>query len=165
MIKTNTLIFTNLTPDIFNDNNTVIRDVLQPYSHLERLVAIKSFGRILAVFNDTNVAIQIKTTLHLTKLPGHDFIMGVYYGQHTDLHQLNQENNSNNLRVPELQKNFLISPPGSPAIGWIQTIESDPVSGGITEDICENAMSYVSLSDCFVMVNFSYVGRRVIDGS
>jgi Calcipressin len=42
--------------------------------------------------------------------------VGVYFGQHTDLNQLNPEQGKrlNLLNVPELERNFLISPPGSP---------------------------------------------------
>ncbi|KAI8813747.1 hypothetical protein BJ742DRAFT_377668 [Cladochytrium replicatum] len=37
------------------------------------------------------------------------------------------------LQVPPFEKNFLLSPPGSPPIGWVQTKEAGPVPGGHSE--------------------------------
>ena len=53
----------------------------------------------------------------------------------------------NLLQVPELERNFLLSPPGSPPIGWVQQPEAGPVPGGFSEDIMEHAFSFVSLVD------------------
>lgn len=37
------------------------------------------------------------------------------------------------MHVPPLERNFLISPPGSPYLGWEQTKEDGPCEGGILE--------------------------------
>ncbi len=37
------------------------------------------------------------------------------------------------LHVPPLERNFLISPPGSPYLGWQQIREEGPSEGGILE--------------------------------
>ena len=34
------------------------------------------------------------------------------------------------LQVPQAEKNFLLSPPGSPPVGWVQLQESGPAQGG-----------------------------------
>lgn len=114
VIQTNTLIFTNLNPQVFEKACTVLKEKLDAYGHLEKLVALKSFGRILCVFNDTKVAIQIKEDLHKSNLLG--IYLGVYFGQHTDLNCLDPEAGKrlNLLQVPEQERNFLLSPPGSP---------------------------------------------------
>jgi hypothetical protein len=39
------------------------------------------------------------------------------------------------LKVPELEKNFLISPPGSPPVGWEPAKEEPPNSTPLADDI------------------------------
>lgn len=36
------------------------------------------------------------------------------------------------LTLPPTSRNFLLSPPGSPSVGWVQTSESEPSKGGFT---------------------------------
>jgi len=54
-------------------------------------------------------------------------VLKVYYGEHTDL---TAPVSNNLLQVPPVEKNFLLSPPGSPPIGWVQSTESVPSRGG-----------------------------------
>ncbi|KAJ3273246.1 hypothetical protein HDV01_004604 [Terramyces sp. JEL0728] len=68
---------------------------------------------------------------------------------HTDLNWLNPEPSirMSYLNIPEPERNFLLSPPGSPPVGWLQTAESEPKPGGFCESIEERALSFVSLND------------------
>ncbi|KAI8930342.1 Calcipressin-domain-containing protein [Entophlyctis helioformis] len=146
-IATNTLILTNLTPEAFEQQGQAVRDLLQQsYGSLARLVILKSFGRMLAVFADTHVAMRAKTELHKTQFQNKE--LRVYYGQHTDLNQLdpNAGVRLNLLQVPEIERNFLLSPPGSPPVGWEQPKEAHPVAGGHSEALIELHMSALSLA-------------------
>ena len=81
----------------------------------------------------TTVAMQVKDELHRTEFIGQKLL--VYYGQHTNLELLDPATSALAqaealLRVPDTARTFLLSPPVSPPIGWIQTVESAPVAGG-----------------------------------
>lgn len=45
------------------------------------------------------------------------------------------ENDPYHLRPPPIEKNFLISPPGSPPVGWEQIKEDPPNSAPLAEDL------------------------------
>jgi hypothetical protein len=60
------------------------------------------------------------------------------------------------LSVPALSRNFLISPPGSPPVGWEQTLEEapnvkslpeDPASGGGWGEELERALRFLSVGE------------------
>lgn len=50
---------------------------------------------------------------------------------------LDQLHNPNLLRPPQLEKNFLISPPGSPPVGWEQIREDPPNSTPLADDLID----------------------------
>ena len=54
---------------------------------------------------------------------------------------------SNYLTVPGVDKNFLISPPGSPPIGWEPIKEDPPNTQTLAEDLVEALKSVQSLND------------------
>ncbi|KAJ3415646.1 hypothetical protein HDV05_004522 [Chytridiales sp. JEL 0842] len=130
LTPTNTLILTNLTPPDFEDNGKIIRELLGPFGRVLRLTLLKSFNRILAVFESCEDADMAKRSLHKERVGGREW--RVYFGEHTDLNLLQPNPNPQPLllQVPATEKNFLLSPPGSPPVGWVQGREEGPNPGG-----------------------------------
>ncbi|KAJ2312721.1 hypothetical protein IWW54_001924 [Coemansia sp. RSA 2705] len=95
---------------------------LEACGALWHFAKLKSFQRCLAVFHDTRDAQTAMRLLNGTTVLG-DNKMRMYYSMHTELSQQN-----NLLNVPDQEKLWLISPPGSPPIDWRQTREHPPNS-------------------------------------
>ncbi len=51
------------------------------------------------------------------------------------------------LKVPEIEKNFLLSPPGSPPLDWRQAKESAPYTGGHSALFSDAEFQHFSLND------------------
>ncbi|TPX35230.1 hypothetical protein SmJEL517_g02306 [Synchytrium microbalum] len=128
---TNTLILVGIPPEGYEDSARHIRTVLERFGVVRRITLLKSFGRILCTFDVTRAALNARRELHDTVFCGNEPIR-VYFGQHTDLDQLTQPTISR-LQVPHPEKNFLLSPPGSPPVGWVQIQEGGPSAGGHAE--------------------------------
>lgn len=83
-------------------------------------IYLKSFHRVRVTFNKEENAKEAKKYLH-----GHLFLgyeLGVFLAQ-----RRSSLNSNSNLKPPPLTKQFLISPPASPPVGWEQSRESHPV--------------------------------------
>lgn len=61
--------------------------------------------------------------------------MRVYRHDPTPLSPTDGEEGNHYLRPPKVEKNFLISPPGSPPVGWEQIREDPPNSTPLAEDL------------------------------
>ncbi|KAI9193435.1 Calcipressin-domain-containing protein [Polychytrium aggregatum] len=133
-IQTNTLIFTNLEPEAFLDGGEALVAFVQSAVETKpvRLTPLKSLNRFLMIFESSDIASMVRESLHKTDFLGKRLM--VYYGQQSDINTLStgESVKINLLQVPKIERNFLLSPPGSPPVGWVQPEESGPSAGGHT---------------------------------
>ncbi|KAJ2479605.1 hypothetical protein IWW56_002968 [Coemansia sp. RSA 2131] len=116
---------TNSLVVLFDDYSDAACDALrvklEACGALWHFAKLKSFQRCLAVFHQTSDAQTAMSTLNSTSVLG-DNKLRIYYSTYTPLTQPQD----NLLNVPEQEKLWLISPPGSPPIDWRQTRELPP---------------------------------------
>ncbi|KAJ3333075.1 carbohydrate-binding module 1 protein [Blyttiomyces sp. JEL0837] len=101
---------------------------------------------MMAIYTSPNSALQARHEItHKSQHnpqqlpPGLDHLR-IYYGESTDLESITNPDISlqaSLLKVPALEKNFLLSPPGSPPIGWVQGVECGPNPGGHAQAMLE----------------------------
>ncbi|KAJ2719492.1 hypothetical protein GGI07_005190 [Coemansia sp. Benny D115] len=98
-----------------------VHQLLTEIGPLWHFATLKSFERCLAVFVHTGDAQEAVSRLHLSELSNGNTIK-LYYSMHTTP----TVGNGGFLNVPEQEKLWLISPPGSPPLDWRQTREEPP---------------------------------------
>lgn len=83
-------------------------------------IYLKTFHRARVTFANEEYAKEAKKYLHGQHFLGYE--LGIFLVQ-----RQSSLNNNSNLKPPPQTKQFLISPPASPPVGWEQTLESHPV--------------------------------------
>ncbi|CCG80589.1 Putative uncharacterized protein [Taphrina deformans PYCC 5710] len=118
---TDTLIITNLPSETFQSENIKkFRQEVAQIGSVVKWIPLKSFIRVIASFRTTEDAIHVRHALHKTLAGGS--VVYVYYAESLSA----KLDTSGLLQVPELERNWLISPPGSPPVGWTQVREDAP---------------------------------------
>ncbi|ORY94105.1 Calcipressin [Syncephalastrum racemosum] len=162
-IATNTLLVPNIPSSFFTYQAALeaIKDCFQQFGTIYVFVAMKGFARLMIIYEETKCAMEAKRkldktslcwtttsqqdgceTVHVTSIGGmttdtidkngQTMELRVYFGQHNPI---NPDLSQLQLQVPESEKNFLISPPGSPCEGWQQTAESPPNTAVLASDL------------------------------
>ncbi|ORY73386.1 Calcipressin-domain-containing protein, partial [Protomyces lactucae-debilis] len=119
---TNTLILTNLPADVFNATSLaqlreVIEQACEAPQAIRHWIPLKSFTRIVISFATVDLARNLRASLQETVVSGRQ--IRIFYAPNMDVCVTNR------LEVPPLERNWLISPPGSPPVGW-QSAREDP---------------------------------------
>ncbi|KZT53880.1 Calcipressin [Calocera cornea HHB12733] len=147
---TNTLIIPNLPPAFFAPSVLeALKQHFASYGELYAWTPLKGFKRILVVYYDAEDAEAARESDNL--VIGHErepilsevapaseegedplpaFTLRVYRGDPTPLNR-----QTSTLHPPEIEHNYLISPPGSPPVGWEQTREEPPNQDTLAHDL------------------------------
>ncbi|KAI1321648.1 hypothetical protein EDD11_003128 [Mortierella claussenii] len=131
-VPTNTLTITDLDNHHFDEQSTFLsslRAQTELFGQVCFFSPIKSFHRVFVVYQSVFDAQRAKALLHNTRFQG--ITLRVYFGQHTEL-SIDPERYY--LHLPEkISKTAteptggLISPPGSPPVGYVDDEEMEAV--------------------------------------
>lgn len=145
---TNSLILVHLPDEIFTHPPLAasLLDLLHAFGELASWTPLPSFGRALIVYEVVQGARRAKEALDwlpLIEEGGMDEddarpekgptsyklesknVLRAYFGPQTTLPLHQHGDGMDHLEVPTTDRNFLISPPGSPPVGW-EPIKEDP---------------------------------------
>ncbi|KAI9028509.1 Calcipressin-domain-containing protein [Hyaloraphidium curvatum] len=94
------------------------------YGELRRVVPLRSFGRVIVAFAKPADAARARRELpaRVAALPG--LAQAKVFA--ADGLPRDDDDPDRFLQVPHAEKNFLLSPPGSPPVGWVQGFEAGP---------------------------------------
>ncbi|KAI8051973.1 Calcipressin-domain-containing protein [Syncephalis plumigaleata] len=87
---------------------------------IHKFIPLPSFARVMVVMRRETDALRIKLAFDRANWSGQE--IRVYFGEHTSL----EEKKNTLLGVPDNDRLWLISPPGSPPVDWESTREDPP---------------------------------------
>ncbi|MCI4393574.1 calcipressin-1 isoform X1 [Pangasianodon hypophthalmus] len=116
----NALIACKVPDEVFND--TRVKDQFETLFHQFDVGVyfqfFKSFRRVRINFTNAVAAAQARVKLHKSDFNGKE--MRLYFAQSVHI-------GSPRLEPPKPEKQFLISPPASPPVGWEQSQDATPI--------------------------------------
>ncbi|KAL0078605.1 Calcipressin [Phycomyces blakesleeanus] len=162
-IATNTLLIPDIPKNFFACSSAMkqIEEKFAEFGTISQFILMKGFGRIMVIYEETMAAIKAKLEIDRATLfwkqenenveiiaMGKDLEniwnantleIRIYFGQHNPI---NPDLALSRLQVPDLERNFLISPPGSPFEDWEQTLESPPNKAVLASDLSHALADY-----------------------
>jgi len=145
---TNTLVLAGIPQSFFHPAVIgALRDHFALYGELHTFAPIRAFGRAIIVYYEERAAEKGKLSLdgiEVGGVPGYPLVtLRVYRGDPTPLEPplIQSESDSPHKRdpyhlaPPSPTKNFLISPPGSPPVGWEPIKEEPPNATPLADDL------------------------------
>jgi len=134
--RTNTLVLTQLPTPFFHPRvMDALRDHFASHGSIRAWAPLRTFSRVLVVYESEDCADDAKAYcdgLQIDATPETPaFVLRVFRGDPTPL----TPPGGSHLRPPAIEKNFLISPPGSPPVGWEQIAEEPPNISPLAEDL------------------------------
>ena len=118
------LIVANVPDDVFSsdDKKKSFEDLFRKFDSEAEFTYYRSFHRVWVRFMTSINAVNAKVELHKHELHGN--VIGCYF---LEIKTRKGDAESLHLKPPKPQKQFLISPPASPPVGWEQEPEAAPV--------------------------------------
>ncbi|KAK4324332.1 hypothetical protein Pmani_005021 [Petrolisthes manimaculis] len=118
------VIVTNLTTDIFDEpgQRAMFERLFQDIDENVTFQYFKSFRRVRVNFTNNEQATQAREKFHMTEF--RDEIIKCYFTQPI---VLGNREGGPHLQPPQREKQFLISPPASPPVGWEPIEEAEPI--------------------------------------
>jgi hypothetical protein len=119
----------------------MLRDHFSTFGDINQWVPLQGFGRIIIVYEVAHHAELAKRHSDPILMDGYEegrsIVLRVY---RADPNPVIPRGNTwipqnSYLKPPAVEKNFLISPPGSPPVGWEQIREDPPNSTPLAEDL------------------------------
>ncbi|GBE82813.1 Calcipressin [Sparassis latifolia] len=139
--RTNTLIITQLPAAFFAPAiQEALRDYFALYGAIHAWAPLKAFSRVLLVYYSEDDAERAKQSCDRlivgSTQTSPEMTLRVYRADPTPIRQAPKDGMDDHyLRPPPIEKNFLISPPGSPPVGWEQIREEPPNSAPLADDL------------------------------
>ncbi|XP_034403696.1 calcipressin-1-like isoform X1 [Cyclopterus lumpus] len=117
---TNALIACKVPEDLFTEGRlkASFEALFRSFDPEVQFQYFKSFRRVRISFSDALAAAEARLRLHKTDFSGKE--MRLYFAQSVHI-------GSPRLEPPKPDKQFLISPPASPPVGWAQSQDAMPV--------------------------------------
>ncbi|KAJ7882844.1 Calcipressin [Mycena leptocephala] len=142
--RTNTLAVTSLPKEFFEPLLLdVLRSHFATYGEINKFAPLPSFSRIIIVYVSEDArkrpkstaipSFSSKRTIGLSQIT-----LRVYRADPNPLLATESDDlvpEANYLRPPAVEKNFLISPPGSPPVGWEPIKEEPPNATPLADDL------------------------------
>ncbi|KAL7282919.1 hypothetical protein ACG7TL_002337 [Trametes sanguinea] len=138
--RSNTMVIAHLPESFFEPEiQEALRSHFQSYGPLYAWAPIKGLKRVFIVFYSTEDAETAKESndglILGDTLDERDVVLRVYRGHPTPIETSETMEHNHYLRPPVNEKNFLISPPGSPPVGWEQIREDPPNATPLASDL------------------------------
>ncbi|KAG8895460.1 carbohydrate-binding module 1 protein, partial [Tulasnella sp. 417] len=133
---TNTLILASLPTSFFHaEVLAALRAHFEGYGALHSWAPLKGFSRVVMVYYNVDDAGKAKVECDQMVLADEQgkvisTPLRVYRGTHTELFS-----EADRLPVPHAPHNFLVSPPGSPPVGWEPAEEEPPNTDALAADL------------------------------
>lgn len=117
------VIVTNVDPRVFkcDDLKAAIEDLFKKFGEDATFQYFRSFRRMRVNYSSPNAAANARIQLHQTRFAETD--INCYFAQPVTPIDMEDQH----LQPPALTKQFLISPPASPPVGWEPREENEPL--------------------------------------